>query len=231
MPTAWADLRPARPRQCPRHKVHRGLLVRAILFHRSRRGWACRQQRPQWRGGSNLAQITVWKVQTSPTVAFVQEGAALPVASGQDGGTFTTVSSNGTTSWNSHHMGGRAAARLKSCRDQSLCLRGDAFEWNAPVAVFLAGRIMGQHRRRRQYRAGRGEWTGLCGEQSAADDFRPRRASVCRAARPPRPSRRPSIPISLLMKSPGFSNMSTDRCSRSELAPVKSRKSTIRKLS
>jgi hypothetical protein len=47
-------------------------------------------------GGFNLAQITVWKVQTSPTVAFVQEGAALPVASGQDPGTFTTVSSNGT---------------------------------------------------------------------------------------------------------------------------------------
>ena len=47
-------------------------------------------------GGFNLAQITVWKVQASPTVAFVQEGAALPVASGQDPGTFTTVSSNGT---------------------------------------------------------------------------------------------------------------------------------------
>jgi hypothetical protein len=51
-------------------------------------------------GGStttaNSAQITVWKIQTSPTVAFVQEGAAAPVASGQDGGTFTTVSSNGT---------------------------------------------------------------------------------------------------------------------------------------
>jgi hypothetical protein len=46
-------------------------------------------------GGASLAQITVWKVQTSPTVAFVQEGAALPVASGQDGGTFTAVSSNG----------------------------------------------------------------------------------------------------------------------------------------
>ena len=45
---------------------------------------------------SNLAQIGVWKVQTSPTVAFVAEGAALPVASGQDGGTLTTVSSNGT---------------------------------------------------------------------------------------------------------------------------------------
>ncbi len=44
---------------------------------------------------ASLAQITVWKVQTSPTVAFVQEGAALPVASGQDGGTFTAVSSNG----------------------------------------------------------------------------------------------------------------------------------------
>ncbi len=47
-------------------------------------------------GGATLAQITVWKVQTSPTVALVQEGAALPVASGQDGGTFTAVSSNGT---------------------------------------------------------------------------------------------------------------------------------------
>jgi outer membrane protein assembly factor BamB len=46
--------------------------------------------------GSNLAQITVWKVKTSPTAAFVQEGAASPIASGQDGGTFTTVSSNGT---------------------------------------------------------------------------------------------------------------------------------------
>jgi hypothetical protein len=51
-------------------------------------------------GGStttaNSAQLTVWEIQTSPTVAFVQEGAAAPVASGQDGGTFTTVSSNGT---------------------------------------------------------------------------------------------------------------------------------------
>ena len=47
-------------------------------------------------GGSNTAQITVWMVQTWPTVAFVQEGAAPPVASGQDPGTFTTVSSNGT---------------------------------------------------------------------------------------------------------------------------------------
>jgi hypothetical protein len=45
---------------------------------------------------SNSAQITVWKIQTSPTVAFVQKGAALPVASGDDPGTFTTVSSNGT---------------------------------------------------------------------------------------------------------------------------------------
>ncbi|MGH6837750.1 MAG: hypothetical protein ACREDT_02920 [Methylocella sp.] len=42
------------------------------------------------------AQIGVWKVQTSPTVAFVGEGAAAPVASGQDPGTFTTVSSSGT---------------------------------------------------------------------------------------------------------------------------------------
>jgi hypothetical protein len=45
---------------------------------------------------SNNAQITVWKIQTSPTVALVAERAALPVASGQDGGTFTSVSSNGT---------------------------------------------------------------------------------------------------------------------------------------
>jgi hypothetical protein len=44
----------------------------------------------------NLAQIYVWKVQTSPTVAFVGEGAAAPFASGQDPGAFTTVSSNGT---------------------------------------------------------------------------------------------------------------------------------------
>ena len=45
---------------------------------------------------SNSAQITVWMIQTSPTVAFVGEGAAAPVPSGQDPGTFTTVSSNGT---------------------------------------------------------------------------------------------------------------------------------------
>ncbi|HEX3497108.1 MAG TPA: hypothetical protein VHT02_08045, partial [Methylocella sp.] len=44
----------------------------------------------------NLAQIGVWKILTSPTVAFAGEGVALPVASGQDPGTFTTVSSNGT---------------------------------------------------------------------------------------------------------------------------------------
>ena len=42
-------------------------------------------------------EIAVWKVQTSPTVAFVVEGAAAPFASTlQDSGTFTTVSSNGT---------------------------------------------------------------------------------------------------------------------------------------
>jgi hypothetical protein len=35
-------------------------------------------------------------------------------------------------------------------------------------------------------------------------------------------------PISPLMKSLGFSNMPTDRYSRSELAPVKSRESMIR---
>ncbi|MFZ3326678.1 MAG: hypothetical protein WA231_12625 [Methylocella sp.] len=45
---------------------------------------------------SNLAEIGVWQIQTSPTVAFVGEGAAVPLASGQDPGTFTTVSSNGT---------------------------------------------------------------------------------------------------------------------------------------
>ncbi|PNE10826.1 MAG: hypothetical protein CR217_12205 [Beijerinckiaceae bacterium] len=44
--------------------------------------------------------IGVWKIQTSPTVALVKEGAAiLPLlgyAGVQDAGTFTTVSSNGT---------------------------------------------------------------------------------------------------------------------------------------
>jgi hypothetical protein len=41
-------------------------------------------------------EIGVWKVQTSPTVALVEEGAAAPIASTlQDAGTFTTVSSNG----------------------------------------------------------------------------------------------------------------------------------------
>jgi hypothetical protein len=47
-------------------------------------------------GGLNSAQIAVWRVQTSPTVALVLEAVAPPVPSGQDGGTFTTVSSNGT---------------------------------------------------------------------------------------------------------------------------------------
>jgi hypothetical protein len=41
-------------------------------------------------------QIIVWKVQTSPKVAFVQEGVGMLPVSGQDPGTFTTVSSNGT---------------------------------------------------------------------------------------------------------------------------------------
>ena len=45
-------------------------------------------------------QIITWKIQTSPTVALVEEGAAiLPLlgyAGIQDAGTFTTVSSNGT---------------------------------------------------------------------------------------------------------------------------------------
>jgi hypothetical protein len=45
-------------------------------------------------------QIGVWKIQTSPTVALVEEGAAILPLLGyvgvQDAGTFTTVSSNGT---------------------------------------------------------------------------------------------------------------------------------------
>jgi hypothetical protein len=45
---------------------------------------------------SASAQIAVWDVQTSPAVSLVQEGASLPVASGQDPGTLTTVSSNGS---------------------------------------------------------------------------------------------------------------------------------------
>ncbi len=50
-------------------------------------------------GGVDGAQIVVWKIQTSPTVAMVQEGAVYPGGGGgglQDPGTFTTVSSNGT---------------------------------------------------------------------------------------------------------------------------------------
>src|SRR3984893_10492009 len=42
------------------------------------------------------AAIAVWKLQTSPAPQFVIEGAATPIASGLDGGTFTVVSSNGT---------------------------------------------------------------------------------------------------------------------------------------
>jgi hypothetical protein len=44
----------------------------------------------------NAATIAVWKLQTSPAPQFVLEGAAAPTASGEDGGTFTVVSSNGT---------------------------------------------------------------------------------------------------------------------------------------
>ncbi len=44
----------------------------------------------------NAAAITTWQLQTSPAPKLVREGTAAPVASGQDGGTFTTVSSNGT---------------------------------------------------------------------------------------------------------------------------------------
>ena len=61
----------------------------------------------------------------------------------------------------------------------ALCLRGGAFGWHAAVAVLLEGGIMAQLAGQRQYRAGRGEWKGLCGERQAADDFWPRRAFVC----------------------------------------------------
>ena len=44
----------------------------------------------------NAAAIAVWKLQTSPAPKLVLEGAAAAVVSGQDGGTFTVVSSNGT---------------------------------------------------------------------------------------------------------------------------------------
>ncbi|MFZ3325960.1 MAG: hypothetical protein WA231_08745 [Methylocella sp.] len=117
---------------------------------------------------SNSAQITVWKIQTSPTVAFVQEGAALPVASGDDPGTFTTVSSNGTQAGTTiiWVTGRPTGTGPNPATVNLLCFRGDAFEWNAPVVVFLAGWIMAQLRYlQRQYRADRGEWTCVCGKQ------------------------------------------------------------------
>lgn len=45
-------------------------------------------------GGSN---VIVWKVQTSPTVALVQESTSAAVASRHNHGFFTTISSNGTS--------------------------------------------------------------------------------------------------------------------------------------
>ena len=48
---------------------------------------------------NNSANISVWKLQTSPAPKLVLEGAAAPIASGQDGGTFMVVSSNGTQAW------------------------------------------------------------------------------------------------------------------------------------
>ena len=92
---AWADLRPEAP---TRHSTKRqiGRCWCGPSYFTGPDGVG----RVVSSGGStttsNSAQITVWKIQTSPTVAFVQEGAALPVASGDDPGTFTTVSSNGT---------------------------------------------------------------------------------------------------------------------------------------
>ena len=44
-------------------------------------------------GGNN---IIVWQVQTSPAPALIQESMSPTLASGQDGGFFTSVSSNGT---------------------------------------------------------------------------------------------------------------------------------------
>jgi hypothetical protein len=45
---------------------------------------------------ADSANISVWKLQTSPAPQFVIDGAAAPVVSGQDPGIFTVVSSNGT---------------------------------------------------------------------------------------------------------------------------------------
>jgi hypothetical protein len=42
------------------------------------------------------SHIIIWKIQTSPTVALVQERSLPSLTTGQDAGFFTTVSSNGT---------------------------------------------------------------------------------------------------------------------------------------
>jgi hypothetical protein len=120
-------------------------------------------------GGSNVSrgtQITVWK-DTDLAHGYIRPGRSDGEFGQQPAGRRNLYKCfvERHTSWNSHHMGDRTTERPEYLCRHSLCLRGDAFEWNAPVAVFLAGWFMAQHRLQRQYRAGRGEWTGVCGEQ------------------------------------------------------------------
>ena len=182
--TILGGFTPGGPDKVLDDKDNRALLVRAVLFHRSGRGRAGRKQRLQRlyshrrrdprtnRGleGSDLAHGCIRPGRRG--VAGRQRpgsrnfyGGFLERHNGRDHG----------------HMGDRTTKQPDYLSRHSLCLRGGAFGWHAAVAVFLAGGIMAQLAGQRQYRAGRGEWKGLCGEQQAADDFRPRRAYVCGA--------------------------------------------------
>ena len=140
---AWADLRPAAPTTSSTQRSI-GLCWCGPSYFTGPDGVG-RVVSSGGVGGLNTAQIVVWKVQTSPTVAFVAEGAALPVASGQDGGTFTTVSSNGTQAGTAIIWAtGRPTDPNTPAAVNLYAFAATPSSGTLPLLLFLAGRSMAQ---------------------------------------------------------------------------------------
>ena len=171
----------------------------------------------------NAAAIAVWKLQTSPAPKLVLEGAAAAVVSGQDGGTFTVVSSNGTQAgtgiiWT---VGLRSLPLLIKRLSYStlsrprqiveslyLFLRGCRVIGHTPVATRISFRSSpmekclwqpGEH------------WLSLA---STRLRLRPIRSRLSLQCRPPDLVRQ--APLRFRTKSPGHSWRSKDRPSRSK---------------
>ena len=127
-------------------------------------------------GGSS---VIIWDLATSDSApAALTQERAVPITSGQDGGFFTSVSSNGVQPGTAINLGGRPADQHSGRPDP---VRDRPGQRRHPAAD--AGRKLGRRRQQREYRSDRFERPRLCRQQRAAANLRPagRRGDGCRS--------------------------------------------------